>query len=241
MRVRSGRHLFHYALALAACPIIACADVESPAPAPVGESQEAIKQCPDPAPPPLACWDVVCVGPLSDPYWDYLQRPYGTSCQGDGHCDNGGSCIHPPAAPGNVRLGAPVTTRVITLQWDAALFAAHYNVDNVTNNSGYNGLSGTTFAWEGLSSGRRYCFTVTGSNEFGAGPPSPQLCATTLSTTPIWVSAGTSSCADQCGTNNCNCIPDRCIGDPQGQACSPVGDSCNVVSGPSFKQLDCRF
>src|SRR5882672_4350228 len=110
MRVRSGRHLFHYALALAACPIIACADVESPAPAPVGESQEAIKQCPDPAPPPLACWDVVCVGPLSDPYWDYLQRPYGTSCQGDGHCDNGGSCIHPPAVPGNVRLGAPVTT-----------------------------------------------------------------------------------------------------------------------------------
>jgi hypothetical protein len=229
------------AVALVAVPMVGCGSAESSNNPPVGESQEAIKQCPGDPPPPFACWEVICTGPLSDPYWDYRQQPMGTACQGDGACDASGSCIHRPAAP-SLQL-VSVTTDTITLQWNATTFADSYRVNNNTTNSLVSGFSETSFAWGGLggAGGRQFCFTVNAMNYFFLSAPSNQVCATVLSATPIWVRTATSSCGDQCGMPNCSCISDICpSSSPAGQGCSPAGDSCNVISGPSFIEYTCE-
>jgi len=56
---------------------------------------------------------------------------------------------------------------------------------------------------------------------------------------PTWTRVSTSSCADECGVTNCNCISNRCVGNPEGQTCSNINASCNVVSGPSYFELVC--
>jgi hypothetical protein len=165
----------------------------------------------------------------------------GTACQGNGACDDSGSCIHQPAAP-NLQL-VSVTTDTVTLQWNATTFADSYNINNTTTNSGYFGITDTSFAWEGLggAGGQQRCFTVKATNYFFASAPSNQVCATVLSATPVWVRTATSSCGDECGMPSCSCISDICpSSSPAGQGCSPAGDSCNVISGPSFIEYTCR-
>lgn len=57
---------------------------------------------------------------------------------------------------------------------------------------------------------------------------------------PKWTRIATESCADICGVPNCNCVHNRCAGNPEGQACSAVGATCNAVSGPTFAELLCQ-
>jgi hypothetical protein len=57
---------------------------------------------------------------------------------------------------------------------------------------------------------------------------------------PKWTRISTESCADICGVLNCNCVHNRCVGNPEGQSCSTVGATCNVVSGPFFAELTCQ-
>ena len=63
---------------------------------------------------------------------------------------------------------------------------------------------------------------------------------TTPPPTPKWTRISTESCSDICGVLNCNCVHNRCAGNPEGQACSTVGATCNVVSGPAFAELICQ-
>lgn len=229
------------AIPLVAVPMVGCSSAESSTNPSVGESQEAIKLCPGDPPPPYACWDVICTGPLSDPYWDYRQLPLGTACQGDGACDRSGSCIHVPGVP-TAQL-ASVTTDTISLRWNATTGATAYQVNLVGANSSVAGISGTSYAWGGLgrAGGDRLCFTVNAMNYFFISPPSNQVCATVLTTTPIWVRTTTGNCGDQCGMPNCDCISDICSSSsPAGQGCSPAGDHCNVISGPSFIEYTCE-
>jgi hypothetical protein len=66
------------------------------------------------------------------------------------------------------------------------------------------------------------------------------FCETPPPPPPTWTRIATESCLDVCGTTNCNCVTHRCVGNPEGQACSPVGASCNVVSGRFFNELTCQ-
>jgi hypothetical protein len=60
-------------------------------------------------------------------------------------------------------------------------------------------------------------------------------------TSGIWTrQGGSSGCADQCGAPSCSCIQDRCSASLEGQTCTPIGDTCNVVSGTSFRTLECE-
>ncbi len=65
--------------------------------------------------------------------------------------------------------------------------------------------------------------------------------------TGVWegVSYG-NSCADQCelvrGKSPCWCIGHPCPGgDPDGQSCSPIGTTCNVIGSSSYEVLDCEL
>lgn len=66
------------------------------------------------------------------------------------------------------------------------------------------------------------------------------ICEAPVQAPTTWTRISTSSCADECGAPNCNCITNRCAGNPEGQLCSPAGASCNVVSGPSVIELHCQ-
>src|SRR5262249_51953957 len=66
------------------------------------------------------------------------------------------------------------------------------------------------------------------------------FCETPTPPPPTWTRIATESCADVCGTTNCNCVTHRCVGNPEGQACSTLGATCNVVSGLFFAELTCQ-
>jgi hypothetical protein len=55
-----------------------------------------------------------------------------------------------------------------------------------------------------------------------------------------WTRISTDSCADACGATNCNCVGNRCSGNPEGELCSSPGAACNVVDGPSIIELSCQ-
>ncbi len=58
---------------------------------------------------------------------------------------------------------------------------------------------------------------------------------------PIWVlEEYANGCADQCGAPNCNCVANRCSANIAGQACGPVGASCNVVFTTTWQEMVCE-
>jgi hypothetical protein len=138
---------------------------------------------------------------------------------------------------------ASVGTDSVTLRWNATTGATSYEV-NLIGGSLVGGIAATTFTWGGLrgAAGEQVCFTVQAENYFFFSAPSNEVCATVrTATTPIWVRTATGNCGDQCGMPNCDCIGDLCdSSNPAGQGCSPAGDSCNVISGPSFIEYICE-
>jgi hypothetical protein len=66
------------------------------------------------------------------------------------------------------------------------------------------------------------------------------ICEQSSSPQHTWTRVSTESCLDICGVTNCNCVKNRCAGNPEGQACSNVNATCNVVSRTSYAELSCQ-
>ncbi len=64
--------------------------------------------------------------------------------------------------------------------------------------------------------------------------PAPQ------SSPPRWTRTSTDSCLDACGSSNCNCITERCSGNPEFQVCGTPGARCYAISGSNYAELTCE-